>query len=537
MKSMNAVFLLLSLTFSISLHAQTIDQALHAWEGGQPAKAKAMLSQIAKASPADARAQYHAGMIYLEFNRMDSALWFFNRGIQASDNLPHNYIGKGRIFLDQGNTEEARTYFNSAQSKQKKSPEVAMLIGKAWAESKNGNAEEARKMYDRALELDRNYAPVHVALGDWHLAKNNGGDAILSYERATELKPDYALAYYKIARVYVLSKNLANAETELLKLLAVNQDFPVAYRELGEVYFSMERYGDARDNYARYLEMAGSDLEAEKRLASILFVAGDFTQSLELAQRVLQKEPGNFVAKRIIAFNQHELGNDDAALSTITDYFETTHDSNYVALDYEYLGRIYSSLKMDSLALIALNQALEVDSSKVELYDLMVAAYANQKNYLAAADLMDVKFSHPAYEPTLDDYLKQGKYYYAASAYAQADTAFINLLGNASKATDTLRAQITGHYWRALANSAMDESGELGLAMPHFEQVITFGLKAADPMSFSKELSQAYAYLGYYYLVNDQCKASVEAWKKVLEYDAANVQAKDALTALNDCKG
>ncbi len=519
------------------------------WAEGLRIQAKKELVTIAHNSPDDAMAQYNAGAALVELGN-DSALLFFDRGIKADESIPHNFIGKGRVYLDHGKIEDAKSYFIMAQSKAKKSAEVATFIGESWSRSKNRNADEAFKMFEKAKELDSKYVKLYIALGDWYLAKNDGGNAITNYERATELNAVYCLPYYKIGQVYFLSKNYSMAKQYLEQLFNVCPDFAGGLLLMGETNFMLQNYMDSKDNYQKYLEIVGSDIDAEKRLASILFVAKDYQGAMDMARRVLEKDPKNFVAKRILGYSTFESGDDLKALEIMTEYFKTVNDSDYVPLDYEYLGRIYSKQKNDSVAVINLSIALKMDSSKPDLYDLIAKSQITLKKFDEAAATYERKLLLDGYTATPTDYYQLGICYYSIGASYQTKATVADSLVNAQlsmdnyhladsafiRITEILPTAVIGFFWRGRANAAMDPTTKLGLAKPFYEKVIENSI--TDPAKFKKELIETYLYLGYYYYFNEGCKSknAKDNYSKVLEFDESNQNAKDALKAIVDCK-
>ena len=65
----------------------------------------------------------------------------------------------------------------------------------AVAEFRSGHYNEAIVSYNRAIELNPNYAAAHASLGDCHYRLGNYHEAIVSSNRAIVLDPNDALAY------------------------------------------------------------------------------------------------------------------------------------------------------------------------------------------------------------------------------------------------------------------------------------------------------------------------------------------------------
>ena len=53
-----------------------------------------------------------------------------------------------------------------------------------------------------------------------------------------------------------------------------------------------------------------------------------------------------------------------------------------------------------------------------------------------------------------------------------------------------------------------------------------------DPIKYKKEISEIYAYLGFYYYQKEDKVSSVDYWKKLLEIDPENLKAQEAIDSL-----
>jgi tetratricopeptide (TPR) repeat protein len=87
-----------------------------------------------------------------------------------------------------------------------------------------------------------------------------------------------------------------------------------------------------------------------------------------------------------------------------------------------------------------------------------------------------------------------------------------------------------GTFWKGRVNSAIDKETTLGLAKPFYEKALETLIK--DPVKYKKELSEIYAYLGFYYYVKEDTATSLENWRKLLEVDPESQVAQGAIKSL-----
>jgi tetratricopeptide (TPR) repeat protein len=161
-----------------------------------------------------------------------------------------------------------------------------------------------------------------------------------------------------------------------------------------------------------------------------------------------------------------------------------------------------------------------MDSAKFELYgEIGTICFKMKKYQEAIAAFKNKEIKKPI---TANDAFTIGRAYYFSKDFANADSAFL-------KVTTMQPNLALGYFWRARANAQLDPDSKLGLALPHYESFIA---KVTDMAKSSKDLIEAYSYLGFYYYSNKDNVKSKEAWTKVKELDPNNEKAKKALESL-----
>ena len=78
-------------------------------------------------------------------------------------------------------------------------------------------------------------------------------------------------------------------------------------------------------------------------------------------------------------------------------------------------------------------------------------------------------------------------------------------------------------------SNKLDPDGKLGLAKPYYEKYVEY---TTDAKKFMKELTEAYEYLGYYFMLQKDNAKAKELWLKLKEIDPSNTKAQKALDSL-----
>lgn len=179
----------------------------------------------------------------------------------------HELYLKGRFFWNKRDADGFAKAVDCFQRAIAKDPNYAVAysgLADAYVLSGGSNfipAEEvmprAKAAAEKALELDGNLAEAHASLGliapfvDW-----NWDDAQRHYERAIELNPNYATAHQWYAEGYLLPfGRIDEAIVELRKAQELDPLSAVISADLGKELFFARRYDEALHELQRALEI------------------------------------------------------------------------------------------------------------------------------------------------------------------------------------------------------------------------------------------------------------------------------------------
>jgi len=126
-----------------------------------------------------------------------------------------------------------------------KDPEVYYWLGRIYqARLEMGKAEEN---FLQAVQLNKNYSQVYMALGNLYLKQNKNERALENYQKAAgdDTYRDAYIAWNNIGWIYMLRDNLVDAEQAFLKSLAFQPGFCAAFCNMGELRAKQKRYAEA----------------------------------------------------------------------------------------------------------------------------------------------------------------------------------------------------------------------------------------------------------------------------------------------------
>jgi len=177
------------------------------------------------------------------------------------------------------------------------------------------NWKEAKRHYQRALELNPNYATAHHWYGEAYLFPlGNFPDAFAEMRKAQELDPLSPIITSDIGKNLVMARRYDEAIVMLNKTLELDPNFSQAHQRLFFAYIEEGSYQNALANLERcqrYMEKNSYDLD----LAFLEAKLGSKERARELLNQLLRKSETAYVNPVSVAHVYIALGEKDRGLS------------------------------------------------------------------------------------------------------------------------------------------------------------------------------------------------------------------------------
>lgn len=141
--------------------------------------------------------------------------------------------------------------------------------------------QEARRRFERVVELQPGQAAAHYYLGMIAVQYREMDEAIRHLERAVELNPGESHPWYLLATAYASYGSLESAEKAYLKTLEVNPDFFNARHDLGLLYLREQDLWKAA-------EMLESALQRDAGSTKTMLALGIIYLQMKKPERALE---------------------------------------------------------------------------------------------------------------------------------------------------------------------------------------------------------------------------------------------------------
>lgn len=516
---------------SVTAHSQNLQGAIKLTNNEEFEKADKAFQSLQTAQPTVGNIYFYRGENFYSWGKLDSAQNTYQKGINVNALEPLNYVGLGKAQMANGDSKSAMDNFYKAKTISKdKDPVVLSKIAEAYISLASKNQPTASDLLNQAvtllkqaITLDSKSATYHLDLGDAYLALNptDGSKSIEEYNVATTLDPKSVNAMLRLGQLWKNARDYTTSFDYFTKATKLDSTFAPAYREQAEMLYEAGRYDEAIAAYTKYLQLNNS-LTARIRYGEFLFAAKKFDNAITELQNDLNKDSSNIILYRLLGYSQFEKKDYKNGLMNMNKFFAKSKGTSVkiIGSDYEYLGKLLSKNGQDSLAIINLNQAVTVinDPNSQEVQDIYQSIGNidyKDGNYPMAVMYFKKRIQSRGSNADANDYYFLGLAQYNNKQYQGADSSF----GMITKSNPDL---VLGYQWRARANSLLDSTQ--ALSKPYWEQYIQ--KVGNDTIKNKAGLIEAYSTLAYYYVVKKDKENASFNYRKVLNLDPDNANAK-----------
>jgi tetratricopeptide (TPR) repeat protein len=429
-----------------------------------------------------------------------------------------------------------------------------------------------------AIKIDSKNKDIYLIAGDIFNIKNDGSNSIKYYNLASEYDPSSPTAYMKIGSIYVKARNLEAAIPNFQKAIELNVNYAPAYRELGALYSMARRYDQSKENFKKYLDLSQGNIPATIKYVISLFYAGEYDEVIKKVDEIFAVDKSKAYLNRLAGYSCYDKKDADytKALSYMETLFKSVSPDLLNKKDYLYLAKILLKKNQNYPKLVIERDRLETQLQREKVrfaganaadkprlkvnLDTLTNRKARLEGQIGKADI-EVNKAFEVFNKalTFDAPDKQDKAllneiatnYYAFSRYDQAAKTWSRLvalgkneprdfmqigkaynLGEKYKEADSVLNivlkmdpnYLEAYVYLARVSSKMESDPKSGLARPKFETLIQKA--SADTVKNHRELMEAYTYLGYHYMMNDNMTRAKEYYNRMILLDPNNKEYK-----------
>ncbi|MFT7695637.1 MAG: tetratricopeptide (TPR) repeat protein [Candidatus Latescibacterota bacterium] len=260
---------------------------------GKPQEAMATAQRALQIEPS-ADLYRLEGDLLLEDNRMAEAETAYRRAIAVGSKSPEPFLQIAYIYRKQGRTDAAlRVLENLAVTTREKHPVIQSRLGGLYYAE--GRVKDAVAAYQRAVEIDPNYALAHSNLGTVLRSLGRIEEAEQAHRRAIELQVDNSLFHEELGRLLVRANKREAAIEALAKAAELDSVNFNLYLTLGQLYLEGNQPDKALSTHRFIMRHTWPTARADDYagIGANLHALGQMDAALAAYRRAMALDPNN----------------------------------------------------------------------------------------------------------------------------------------------------------------------------------------------------------------------------------------------------
>ncbi len=249
----------------------------------------------------------------------------------------------------------------------------------------SGNYDEAIDYYDRALQMDSEFADAYNNMGVAFYENDEPGMALENYNHAIRIKPDYYEAILNRSNAF---SELGRVESALMDLETIRKAFPdtsTVYFAQGLVKSKAKDYRGAIEAFSKAGSIDPSSVEVPINIGTIHYYQKDFDSAKLYLNKALAIDPTQGSTYNALALIAIEELNSALALQLANKALDQTPNDPYFLNN-----RGYVYLQMDSLVLgeADISESIRMDPFNGWAYRNRAILRLKQNEFEAALGLL-----------------------------------------------------------------------------------------------------------------------------------------------------
>jgi tetratricopeptide (TPR) repeat protein len=222
-------------------------------------QALAAYDEAARLDPRSAEAQRGRGAALSRLNRLDDSVGAYQAAMELDRKFPEAALGLADVLVLLQRYDEAVAVLTEGTTWGAKTRPL-FNEGLGRTEAARGNVKEAEVYLLRAREEAPAEARYHRALGDLYVQRKVPSLAVVSYEQAIALDGEDLDSRLALARALTRESRYNDALDQYKEIIARDSTYADAYLEMGDIYLR------ASENNAGFIDDAMKNLDTYRRL-------------------------------------------------------------------------------------------------------------------------------------------------------------------------------------------------------------------------------------------------------------------------------
>ncbi len=168
---------------------------------------------------------------------------------------------------------------------------MANLINTAMAEFAKGKKVKARKLLNKALEINPNFTLAYYTLGYFYYVEEKHDKAIDKLKKAIRLDPMFFPCHKMLGDIYFEQKDFQKSADAYKAAASINTNDAALLNNIGLAFMNLEDYQEAIKFLERAVRAEPDNIHFQYSLASVYRDAGMLNESVSEYSKIIAKDP------------------------------------------------------------------------------------------------------------------------------------------------------------------------------------------------------------------------------------------------------
>jgi tetratricopeptide (TPR) repeat protein len=358
----------------------------------------------------EAYADFIRANLYAHEERFEEARNYLQMALDHDPDSPFLYRKMAEVLMALKSYDEAAIYARNAIDRDPRDVEGRLLL--AEIHTLGGNDDAAILEYEEILKIDPQLKRVALVLISVLIKKKQFQSALYHLDKIIEEDPSLVIAHYYRGRIFLELGRYDEAEEAYGEAIKLNETMEPALFDLGSLYQMEKAHEKAAAIYEKLLGFHPNNALVRERLIGIYYQMGKkseadrhmeeikkgsapgdprrqslgliylqqgmLDESIEELELILSGWPEDDKTRFYLATAYEEKGETDKALEQ---FRMINQESSYYTTAQIHIAYILNIQEKSDEAIEIVEQAIEDDPERVELYLLLSSFHESRKDY------------------------------------------------------------------------------------------------------------------------------------------------------------